>query len=96
MFIETNSIDEASSLGWSLALLARWEGVEFAISVIEKQLWPFLQRWSAGQGTNTGAAAVIIAIGKFSLVLALELLCLYDVNCTNLSYLRNVGKNGAR
>lgn len=65
LFVETNSVDEASSLSWSLALLARWEGADFAISVIEKQLWPYLQRWSAGQGTNTGAAAAIIAIGKF-------------------------------
>jgi hypothetical protein len=48
-----------------LALLARWEGVDFAIQVIEKKLWPFLQRWSSGEGTNNSAAAVIIAIGKF-------------------------------
>ena len=61
--LETNSPDEASSLSWSLALLARWEGIDLAISLIEKQLWPFLQRWSSGEGTSTGAAAVIVAIG---------------------------------
>ncbi|KAI9557611.1 hypothetical protein GHT06_017439 [Daphnia sinensis] len=62
-FKETNSADEASSLSWSFALLTRWEGIDFAIQVIEKQLWPFLQRWSSGEGTNIGAAAVIVAIG---------------------------------
>nr|CAH0099848.1 unnamed protein product [Daphnia galeata] len=66
-FYETNSPDEASSLSWSLALLARWEGVDFSIQIIEKKLWPFLQRWSSGEGTNNSAAAVIIAIGKFCL-----------------------------
>jgi len=65
LLLETNSKDEASSLSWSLALLARWEGVDFAIQVIEKRLWPFLQRWSSGEATNNSAAAVIIAIGKF-------------------------------
>lgn len=62
---ETNSVDEASSLSWSLVLLAQWEGIDFAISIIEKQLWPFLRRWGAGEGTTTGAAAAIVAIGKF-------------------------------
>ena len=65
--LETNSPDEASSLSWSLALLARWEGDDFSIQIIEKKLWPFLQRWSSGEGTNNSAAAVIIAIGKFCL-----------------------------
>lgn len=65
LFLETNSRDEASSLSWSLALLARWEGVDFTIQLIEKKLWPFLQRWSSGEGTNNAAAAVIITIGMF-------------------------------
>jgi hypothetical protein len=65
--LETNSPDEASNLSWSLALLARWEGDDFSIQIIEKKLWPFLQRWSSGEGTNNSAAAVIITIGKFCL-----------------------------
>ena len=65
--LETNSPDEASSLSWSFALLARWEGIDFSIQIIENKLWPFLQRWSLGEGTNNSAAAVIIAIGKYCL-----------------------------
>ena len=62
--LETKSIDEALSVSWSFALLVRWEGPEFAINTIEKQLWPFLRLWSSGEGTDAGAAAVIVSIGN--------------------------------
>lgn len=80
LFVETNSTDEAMNISWCLSLLARWEGIDWAITVIEQKLWPFLQRWSSGQGTNIGAAAAITALGTF-------LKCSIKVRDSNHSYL---------
>ena len=47
-------------------MLARWEGNAWGINIIEKQLWPFLQKWSTGQSSNAAAAAAISCIGNTS------------------------------
>ena len=78
-------MDEATSLSWNLSLLARWEGNAWAISVIEKHLWPFLQKWSSGLGSNAAAAAAISCIGT----IIITLLFLFSI--CNFSRVFNAG-----
>ena len=56
-------MDEASSVSWGLLLLTRWEGIDWGINVIQQRLWPLLQEWSTGVGTDIGAAGAIDSIG---------------------------------
>jgi hypothetical protein len=46
-----------------LALLARWEGNDWGLTVIKEQLWPLLLRWSSGEGLDPSAAGAIRCIG---------------------------------
>jgi hypothetical protein len=76
--LETNSPDEASSLSWSLALMARWEGADFSIQIIEKNLWSYLQRWSSGKGSNDGVAALLqslLQLASFVYQVGMSSLC---------------------
>ena len=76
--LETNSPDEASNLSWSLALMARWEGADFSIQIIEKNLWSYLQRWSSGKGSNDGVAALLqslLQLASFVYQVGMSSLC---------------------
>lgn len=71
VLLETNSVDEASSIAWNFTLIARWEGIDWGLTLIQQHLWPLLQEWSSGQGLDPGAASAILCIGNIILKLIL-------------------------